>query len=438
MGPCDGATLLSSFRPRTLPITDIPGEMADNMSRPRALIVGGSVGGLFAAALLRTIGWNVAVFERSRKDLSERGAGLGATPELFAVLERIGIALDASIMGHVRGRIFLERDGSVVHELRRNSRTSSWGQLYRALRAIMPASCYRGGVALERVEQDIHGIRAILTDGSSITGDLLIAADGLFSTVRRQFLPDVAPAYSGYVGWRGIVSESDLPPDVRDTIAERLTFAGPHGELVICVPMAGREAIGQRRLHYTWYRWADYERALPDLCTDAQGCCHGVSIPPPLVRQELVDGLLGQAQASLAPQVATVMQRASRPFLQPIWDLESPRIVFGRVVLVGDAAFVARPHVATGVSKVALDTQYLVDALAQEGDIDAALAHYAKERGRFGQGLVARGRHLGAWIHPQGRGNAIPGGDRADRIATLLHEYGAAGVIGGAAVTMAS
>jgi len=148
--------------------------------------------------------------------------------------------------------------------------------------------------------------------------------------------------------------------------------------------------------------------------------------------------LLGQAQASLAPQVATVMQRASRPFLQPIWDLESPRIVFGRVAMVGDAAFVARPHVATGVSKVALDTQYLVDALAQGGDIDAALARYAQERGRFGQGLVARGRHLGAWIHPRGRGNAIPSGDRAERIATLLHEYGAAGVIGGAAVTMAS
>jgi 2-polyprenyl-6-methoxyphenol hydroxylase-like FAD-dependent oxidoreductase len=406
--------------------------MAATMLRPRALIIGGSVGGLFAASLFRTIGWDVAVFERSGGDLSERGAGLGATPELFAVLERIGVALDASIMGHVRGRIFVDRDGSVAGELKRNSRTSSWGQLYQALRAVVPDTCYHGGVALEQVEQDARGVTAIFSDGSRAAGDLLIAADGLFSTVRRLFLPDVTPAYAGYVGWRAIVRESDLPPEVRDTITGRLTFGGPDGELVICVPMAGREAAGQRRLHYTWYRWADYERTLPDLCTDAQGHCHGVSIPPPLVRQDLVEGLLAQAEASLAPQFVTVMQRGSRPFLQPIWDLESPSIVFGRIVLVGDAAFVARPHVATGVSKVALDMQCLVDALGQGQGIDDALAHYAWERGRFGQGLVARGRHLGAWIHPPGEAKGdLPAGERAAGIATLLNEYGAAGVVGG-------
>jgi 2-polyprenyl-6-methoxyphenol hydroxylase-like FAD-dependent oxidoreductase len=294
-------------------------------------------------------------------------------------------------------------------------------------------------VALEQIEQDAHGVTATLSDGSRASGELLIAADGLFSTVRRQLLPDVTPAYAGYVGWRAIVCESDLPAEVRDTITGRLTFGGPDGELIICVPMAGREAAGQRRLHYTWYRWADYVRTLPDLCTDAEGHCHGVSIPPPLVRQDLVDGLLAQAELVLAPQLATVMQRASRPFLQPIWDMESPRIAFGRVVLVGDAAFVARPHVATGVSKVALDVQCLVDALGQEQGIDSALACYARERGRFGQSLVARSRHLGAWIHPPGeaRGDG-PAGDRANRITTLLHEYGAAGVIGGGTATAAS
>ena len=400
------------------------------MSRPRALIIGGSVGGLFAAALLRTIGWDVAVFERSGGDLSERGAGLGATPELFAVLERIGVALDAGLMGHVRGRIFLGRDGSVIHELSRDSKTSAWGQLYRALRAAVPASCYRGGTALERVEQDAHGVTAVLADGSRIGGDLLIGADGLFSTVRRQFLPGVAPAYAGYVGWRGIVREDDLPPEVSETIAGRLTFCGEDGELVVCVPMAGAEPPGRRRLHYTWYRWADFLQTLPDLCTDAQGHCHGVTIPPPMVRQQLVDGLRVDAEACLAPQIATVIARGSRPFLQPIWDLESPRIAFGRVVLVGDAAFVARPHVATGVSKAALDVQCLADALARDGDIDVALDRFAQERGRFGQGLVARGRHLGAWIKPAAATHeASSAADGASRIAMLLQEYGAAGVI---------
>ena len=401
------------------------------MSRPHALIIGGSVGGLFAANLLRTIGWDVAVYERSAGDLAERGAGLGATPELFAVLERIGVALDSRIMGHVRGRIFLDRAGSIVHALERGSRTSAWGELYGALRHALPSACYRGGIALEHVAQDTGGVTATFADGSRARGDLVIAADGLSSSVRRQFLPEVQPAYAGYVGWRGIVRENDLPPDVRETIAERITFGGPVGELLICVPMAGAEAAGQRRLHYTWYRTADYDRTLPDLCTDAEGRCHGVSIPPPLIRQELVDALLEQGRAQLAPQLVTVMERGSRPFLQPIWDMESPCIVFGRVALIGDAAFVARPHVATGVSKAALDVQCLVDALVETGDVDAALVRYRQERERFGRGLVARGRHLGAYIRraEAQRNDPASAAGNNGRIRVLLHEYGAAGVI---------
>jgi 2-polyprenyl-6-methoxyphenol hydroxylase-like FAD-dependent oxidoreductase len=397
------------------------------------LIIGGSVGGLFAANLMRKIGWDVQVFERSSGDLADRGAGLGARPELFAVLQRIGIALDTSIMGHVRSRIFLDRSGNIVHEVRRRSATSAWGELYGALKAMLPAGCYRGAFALERVEQDANSVTAILADGSGARGDLLIAADGLFSTVRRQLAPHVQPAYAGYIGWRGIVRDDDLPPDVRDMISERLTFGGPDGELVICVPLPGGDARGRRRYHYTWYRSADDQRTLPDLCTDAQGRCHGVSIPPPLIRQELVDVLLAQAEALLAPQIATVVQRASRPFLQPIWDLESSCIAFGRVGLIGDAAFVARPHVATGVSKAALDAQCLADSLAQAGDVDAALARYRQERERFGHALVARGRHLGAYIRPASEAQEPSyAAEHAARIAVLLHEYGAAGVVGAA------
>jgi 2-polyprenyl-6-methoxyphenol hydroxylase-like FAD-dependent oxidoreductase len=113
---------------------------------------------------------------------------------------------------------------------------------------------------------------------------------------------------------------------------------------------------------------------------------------------------------------------AREPILSAIFDLEVPRLTFGRVALVGDAAFVARPHVGTAVTKAAQDAQALADALAgAEGNIEGALASYESSRKQAGSELVARGRRLGAHLEPMQSGN-----DTRVRppIETLLREYG--------------
>jgi 2-polyprenyl-6-methoxyphenol hydroxylase-like FAD-dependent oxidoreductase len=103
------------------------------------------------------------------------------------------------------------------------------------------------------------------------------------------------------------------------------------------------------------------------------------------------------------------------------------------VALVGDAAFVARPHVASGVMKAALDAQGLADALAATGDLDAALARYDRERQKFGQWLVARGRHIGAYLEaPLG---TLGAAEQRQRMETVMREYGAAGVVGNEAIS---
>jgi 2-polyprenyl-6-methoxyphenol hydroxylase-like FAD-dependent oxidoreductase len=165
------------------------------------------------------------------------------------------------------------------------------------------------------------------------------------------------------------------------------------------------------------------ESALAGLRTDASGKRHRVSIPPPLIRPELIATLKQDAAAHLAPQLAALVNATAQTILQPIFELESPRIAFGRVALVGDAAFVARPHVATGVMKAAVDAESLADALAGSGgDVAAALACYDKERQPYGAALVARGRHIGAYFRERS-------GDRRQRIETLMREYGAAGLV---------
>jgi 2-polyprenyl-6-methoxyphenol hydroxylase-like FAD-dependent oxidoreductase len=109
----------------------------------------------------------------------------------------------------------------------------------------------------------------------------------------------------------------------------------------------------------------------------------------------------------LAPQLAEVIERTEAPFLQPIYDLESARMAFGRVALLGDAAFVARPHVGAGVLKAADDAIALVDQLAKHaGDVPAALSAYDRDRQPAGAFWIARARHLGAYLQAQLRSAA--------------------------------
>jgi 2-polyprenyl-6-methoxyphenol hydroxylase-like FAD-dependent oxidoreductase len=393
--------------------------------RGRALVIGGSVAGLFAAHLLRGAGWDVAVFERSQEDLAGRGAGIGTRADLFAILRRIGITLDPSAGVRVKSRLCLDKSGAVIARHVVPAVNSAWDRIYRPLKDAWPKACYRAGARLERLEQGAGTVTAFFADGNRAGGDLLIGADGAYSTVRQIVLPGVEPRYAGYVAWRGVVEERDLPAATRAEIFEHFTFCLPPGELIIALPMPGRDTeteTGSRRFHWVWFRAVDYERGLPLLCTDESGHCHGVTIPPPLIRKEVVAELIAHAREVLAPQLAALVARTPQPILQPIYDLEAPRLVVGRVALVGDAAFLARPHVGTGVTKAARDGEVLADSLAAASDIDAGLQAYDCARRAFGSALVARARALGAYLEPGPR-KELPDP------ATLIAEYGAAGTL---------
>lgn len=394
---------------------------------PRALIIGGSVGGLFAANLLRAKGWNVAVYERAAGDLASRGAAIGLTQELMDVMRGLGLRPDFATETSVQSYIALDRDGSVIHELGRQGVTGAWSHVYRPLREALPDDCYRAGVALTRVAQDANGVTAFFADGSSASGDLLVGADGIYSTVRAQLLPEARPAYAGYVAWRGIIDEADVEPADRDLVFNRLLFCFPGGELLLSIPIpaddTGVAAARGRRACYIWYRPVDAERGLPQLCTDASGKQHGITIPPPLIRPELIAELKAGARTLLPPVLSRMVERAERPLFQAMFDLASPRLVIGRVALLGDAAFVARPHVVAGVTKAALDAKELVDALEAEADLTAALLRYERERRAFGDAIVTHARYLGDFLSNPGAGDPDRPSDR--RPDVMLRDYGA-------------
>jgi 2-polyprenyl-6-methoxyphenol hydroxylase-like FAD-dependent oxidoreductase len=395
------------------------------VNQPRALVIGGSLSGLFTANLLRTIGWDVEVFERARGELTGRGAGLGAQADLFAVMRRVGIRIDRSMWTEVHSHICLDQRGKTICEVPVREVTTAWDRVYRALRQAFSIEHYHAGMTLARVEQDEVRVVAVFANGARVEADLLIGADGMRSTLRRQFMPEIVPSYVGYVAWRGVVEESQIPSRWRAKTLHEMVFCLPDGELAFSIPMAALDDVGRvRRCMLVWFRPAEYGSTLRQWCTDATGHCHGESIPPPLIRGEVITEFKLAARTLLAPQLSELANCAREPILSAIFDLEAPRMTFGRVVLVGDAAFVARPHVGTGVTKAAQDAQALADALvAAEGDLAGALASYECRRKHAGTELVARGRRLGAHLEPAWSGDAVSKRARPP-IETLLREYG--------------
>lgn len=370
----------------------------------RAAVIGGSLGGLFAANLLLRAGWDVHVYERVAAELEGRGAGIVTHPELMDALHDAGVVIDDSIGVNVEERVTLDKNGNRVTSRRLPQTLTAWARLYYVLKAAFPNERYHNGKHLVSFSQDAHAASATFADGETVTGDLLIAADGIRSAVRRTMLPAAKPIYAGYVAWRGLVEEAALSETVRKDLFPYFAFGLPPHEQMIAYPVAGRNNAvepGQRRYNFVWYRPADEASTLRDMLTDANGKVWSEGIPPPLLRVEVLAQVRQAAREVLAPQFAEVVEKTESLFFQPIFDLESSKLAFGRIALLGDAAFVARPHCGMGVTKAAGDAVTLIKALRETEDVVVALKAYELPRVEFGRFVVGRGRDLGAYMQAQ-------------------------------------
>ena len=287
-----------------------------------------------------------------------------------------------------------------------------WRNVYGLLRAHMPDAHYHQGVTLTDLEPGPTRSRVILSDGRRLDADLVVGADGLRSTVRAILAPEVRPRYAGYFAFRGLVREAELSPTFRRSVFDQYVFIFPRDGQFCGLPLCGpanEQEEGRRLYTYLWYRRAVGEDRSA-LLTDINGFKHEHSVPPPLIRPEHFEHLRREATETLPHPFNEAVLRASQHIFQPIYETESEQIAFGNVALVGDAAFVARPHVGIGVLKAGQDAFALTTALAATTDVPEALRAYERRRLPVGRNAVRLARYLGQFIE---QGHDGPSADQS-------------------------
>ncbi|MQY09275.1 FAD-dependent monooxygenase [Actinomadura macrotermitis] len=342
--------------------------------RRTAVVVGGGIGGLAAAAALAGRGWQVRVLERAA-EFGEVGAGLSLWANGTRALDTLG--LGTAVRAHSapeteagirdrRGRWLARTDTA---ELAR--RHGAVVMVHRAtlldiLREALPQDALRAGVAVTRVRAD--GPQAeVVHDGGVMRADLVVGADGIRSAVRRSLWPDApGPRYAGYTAWRTVVTPGRALQAGGESWGrgERLGLATlPDGRVylygVASVPAGGRSADGElAELRRRFGRWHDPIPALLDAAVEEQVMRHDIVDLPPL--------------ASFAT---------------------------GRAALLGDAAHAMTPNLGQGANQALEDAVTLAALLDAHPHVPDALAAYDRERRPRTQKIAARSRRIGAVAH---------------------------------------
>ncbi|WP_406455843.1 FAD-dependent monooxygenase [Streptomyces sp. NBC_00876] len=356
-------------------------------------VVGGSIAGCATAlAVSRAGAGKVTVFERADDRLRDRGVGIALHSDRYDELRDLGYVAPEMPWAPLTRRVWSVRDGDADHgralgEQPFPFRAYNWGSLWSELRSRVPEDVtYRSGAVVTGLEPDADGVTLRLADGYQGHFDLVIGADGYRSVVREAMFPGISPAYAGYIGWRGTSSDVEgLPSDGQE--AHNVVFPGGH-----CMIYRIPDGAGGHRLNWVLYTAPPQTDGLhPDLRTPT-------SLPPGRLNAELTAALRALVAEHFPPYWAARVLRtpAETTFIQPIYDLEVPHYTSGRMVLVGDAASVARPHIGGGSVKALQDATALEAAWVAGESWKDVLDRYDSGRGAIGAAMVALARRMGS------------------------------------------
>ncbi|XP_068648872.1 uncharacterized protein [Aristolochia californica] len=379
--------------------------------KPKAVVVGGSIAGLSCAHALISAGWDVVVLEKTEAPPtgSPTGAGLGLDPLacrfLHSWLPQPQILLDATLPLAIDQNQATDSEKKISWTLARdeqfNFRAAHWADLHGLLyRALPPGVVQWGHLVLSfQIMPDHASVRVdanVLPTNETveITGDLLIAADGCLSAIRRRFLPDLKLRYSGYCACRGVLDFSGN--ENSDTITGLRRAYPDLGNCLYFDLASGSHSafyeLPNKRINWIWY----INQPEPEF----EG--HSVTMK---VTPEMIEKIHQEADKIWIPELARVMQETKDPFINVIYDADPlPRLFWDNVVLVGDAAHPTSPHGLRSTNMSIMDAGILGQCLQKWGldklgsaleEFESIRLHvvakqilYSRRLGRIKQGLV--------------------------------------------------
>lgn len=360
-------------------------------------VIGGSLAGCAIAQVFARAGHQVDVYERSPTELEGRGAGIVLPIPLQQALIADGFIPPDYASLPLGQRDWIIADGSVSgrEAWTQSSAASShhWGALWQALRQGIADAHYHHGSALVDYDNTPEGVTFRLSNGEARRVDLLVAADGYRSSVREQMPWGSESDYAGYVLWRGnfaVSRASDHPLIARMQQSHSWLssgYAGGHVVIYLIPGLSSGDGADEQRVN-----WALYGPPPQGLTLNEPG-----SVPEGAVTPALMQQLTALREANLPPQIADLigLTRIEEVSIQPIYDELAVHFHEHRVMLVGDAAAVVRPHTASGATKALQDALAVQTLLRESSSLDNLLRAYGAERLAACNALVELGRRLG-------------------------------------------
>jgi salicylate hydroxylase len=342
-------------------------------SRPNVVIVGGGIGGLFAANALIAQGLLVSVYEQTPA-LGEVGAGVFLTPNSVRQLQRVGLGPAVEKWGARVGpdSRYFRHDGTPIAPVQVTD-SSGWNATFGMHRADLvdllakqlPARVVQTGHRATGFEQDGDLCRVSFANGAVAEGDVVVAADGIHSELRPHVFPPSRPVFSGSVAYRGLVAHELIPHWPTNAW---LMWLGK-GKHFLAFPVRAGELI-----NYVGFVPADQEMKESWLAAG----------DPDVLRSEF---------AGWDPRIGSLLRQVQATFRWALYDREPlPTWTKGRLTLLGDAAHPMLPHLGQGANQSIEDGMALATILARADRKTAPAALHAYERLRRERvALVQRG-----------------------------------------------